>query len=152
VAFFCAAAQEIIIVTSPEPTAVADAFALIQVLFTGYQEKDFHLLVNSARNAEEGFEVFRRLSTASEKFSSISLDYLGHLPYDESVQKAVIAQRAFVDLYPNAPISRKVTEIARLFLKQEDRVKGSLQFFIGNLLSALSAGADRRIGEAAKRA
>ncbi|NTW58595.1 MAG: MinD/ParA family protein [Nitrospirae bacterium] len=138
VAFFCIAAQEIVIVTSPEPTAITDAYALIKVLSTRYQEKEFHVLVNSVKNSDEAVEVFRRLSLAADKFLNISLDYLGYLPYDESVQNAVREQQAFVDLYPNRPISRRIMEIAQLFLDRSEKVKGTLQFFIGNLLSASS--------------
>lgn len=136
VAFFCIAAQEIVIVTSPEPTAITDAYALIKVLYTRYQEKDFLVLVNSARNADDAFDVFKRLSLAAERFLNISLDYLGYLPFDEAVPQSVRAQRAFLDLYPRNEISLRITEIAKKFLERSDRVKGSLQFFIGNLLSA----------------
>jgi flagellar biosynthesis protein FlhG len=94
------------------------------------------VLVNSAKSPEEAVEVFRRLSLAAEKFLSISLDYLGYLPYDESVQNAVRAQKAFVDMYPNIAISKRIKEIARNILERPDKIKGSLQFFIGNLLSA----------------
>ncbi len=136
VAFFCIAAQEIIVVTSPEPAATNDAYALIKVLYTRYQEKDFHVLVNSARSPEEGFEVFRRLSLATEMFPNISLDYLGSLPFDPSVQEAVRAQQAFVDMYPGHDVSKRVMEIANELQGRTDRVKGSLQFFFGNLLTA----------------
>lgn len=138
VAFFCIAAQEIVIVTSPEPTAITDAYALIKVLTTRYQEKEFRVLVNSVKNSDEAVEVFRRLSLAADKFLNISLDYLGYLPYDESVRNAVRAQKAFVDLYPNRPISRRIMEIAQALLDRSEKVKGTLQFFIGNLLSASS--------------
>jgi flagellar biosynthesis protein FlhG len=145
VAFFCIAAQEIVIVTSPEPTAITDAYALIKVLSTRYQEKEFHILVNSVRNPEEAVEVFRRLSLAADRFLNISLQYLGSLPYDESVQNAVREQRAFVDLYPSRPISRRIMEIAQVFLDRSEKVKGTLQFFIGNLLSASSATAREKV-------
>ncbi|MFA5073235.1 MAG: MinD/ParA family protein [Nitrospirota bacterium] len=135
VAFFCIAAQEIVIVTSPEPTAITDAYALIKVLSTRYHEKEFRVLVNCAKNMEEGREVFRRLSRATEKFLNISLDYLGHLPFDEGIPKAVRVQTAFIDLYPNNLASRHIREIATKFLEHNVRVKGTLQFFIGNLLS-----------------
>jgi flagellar biosynthesis protein FlhG len=136
VAFFCIAAQEIVIVTSPEPTAITDAYALIKVLCTRYQEKEFHVLVNSARSPEEGREVFRRLSSATERFLNISLDYLGDLPFDESIPRAVRAQKAFIDAYPNTPPSQRIREMAVKFGEQSTKVKGTLQFFIGNLLSA----------------
>ncbi|MEW6569706.1 MAG: MinD/ParA family protein [Nitrospirota bacterium] len=136
VAFFCIAAQEIIIVTSPEPTALTDAYALIKVLFTRYQEKKFFVLVNLAKNSEEGFEVFRRLSLAAEKFLHISLDYLGYIPYDADVARAVKAQKAFVEAYPDSLASRQILEIASKVLSPRGEVKGTLQFFIGNLLLA----------------
>jgi flagellar biosynthesis protein FlhG len=135
VAFFCIAAQEIIIVTSPEPTAFTDAYALIKVLFTRYQEKNFKVLVNLVIDQTEGFEVFRRLSVAAERFLNISLDYLGCIPFDDSVQKAVRLQQAFLDRYPGSIASRRITEIASKILKSKGDVKGTLQFFIGNLLS-----------------
>lgn len=136
VAFFCVAAQEIMIVTSPEPTAMTDAYALIKVLFMRYQEKNFRVLVNSAKSEEEAFEVFRRLSVAAEKFLNVSLDYLGYLPLDESVPRAVREQQAFIDAFPTSSISRHLREIAHKVNEQEVKVKGNLQFFIGNLLSA----------------
>ena len=80
VAFFCVASREIVIVTSPEPTALTDAYALIKVLFTRYQEKEFHVLVNSARNAADAKDVYRKLSVAADRFLNVSLDYLGYLP------------------------------------------------------------------------
>lgn len=142
VAFFCVAAQETIIVTSPEPTALTDAYALIKVLFTRYQEKEFNILINSARSSEEALEMFRRLSVAAERFLNISLDYLGYIPFDESVKKAVRSQRAFVDLYPSSLASRRICDIASRISHSNNKVKGGLQFFIGNLLSAPSVRRD----------
>ncbi|MEW6417078.1 MAG: MinD/ParA family protein [Nitrospirota bacterium] len=138
VAFFCIAAQEIVVVTSPEPTAITDAYALIKVLFTRYQEKEFRVLVNFVKSSEEGFEVFRRLSIVAEKFLNISLDYIGCIPFDSSIQRAVKEQRAIVEIYPNSIASQKFTEIASKFSDSNSKVKGTLQFFLGNLLSASS--------------
>jgi flagellar biosynthesis protein FlhG len=134
VAFFCTSSEEIVVITSPEPTAITDAYALIKVLFTRYQEKDFKIVVNSVKDPEEGFEIFKRLSIASERFLHISLSYLGSIPYDEAVRKAVMAQRSFVDLYPNSPASRSILEMAERLLEEDGRVKGGLQFFLRNIL------------------
>ena len=136
VAFFCIAAQEIIIITSQEPTSLTDAYALIKVLSTRYQEKKFFIIVNSVRSSHEGFEVFRRLSLVTERFLNISLDYLGYIPSDPDVQEAVRSQKAFVDIYPNSLATRQVYEIATKVLRPNDTVKGTLQFFIGNLLAS----------------
>jgi flagellar biosynthesis protein FlhG len=138
VAFFCIAAQEIIVVTSPEPTAITDAYALIKVLFNRYQEREFHILVNSVRTETEAVEVFKRLSIATERFLNISINYLGFIPLDYSVPKAVRAQKAFISAYPECLASIQVMEIASQILDTEKKKgpKGSLQFFIGNLVSA----------------
>jgi flagellar biosynthesis protein FlhG len=136
IAFFCSAAQEIIILTTPAHASIADAVALINVLNCRYQEKQFHVLVNYAKNDKEALEVFRRLSLATETCHSISLDYLGNLPLDDAVQMAIQAQRAFVDLYPRCPASRSIFEIGKKILKGRDKVKGTLQFCIGQLLTA----------------
>ena len=135
VAFFCIAAQNIIVVISPEPTALSDGYALINVLFTKYQEKRFKILVNSAKNASEALAVFRHLSEAAEKFSQVSLDYLGFLPKDEAIQNAVRARRSFLDAYPEAAASKSILSIAsRLQEDSLDPLKGSLQLFLGNLI------------------
>jgi flagellar biosynthesis protein FlhG len=135
VAFFCTASQEIIVVTNPEPTAITDAYALIKVLFTRYQEKDFRLLVNSAKNSLEAFDVFKRLSIALERFLNISIDYLGYLPYDEAVKYSVRQQKPFIDIYPDGVISKNIMDIALKLIESPNiNIKGTLQFFLGNLL------------------
>jgi flagellar biosynthesis protein FlhG len=136
VAFFCVASREIVVITSPEPTALTDAYALIKVLFTRYQEKEFHVLVNSARNPQDAKDVYRKLATAADRFLSVSLDYLGYLPYDKSVHEAVRAQKPFLDMFPDGAASRALEDLASRFAEpaRED-AKGGLQFFIGNLFA-----------------
>ncbi len=136
VAFFCVAAQEIVIVATPEPTSLTDAYALIKVLFTRYQEKEFRVLVNFVKNPEEALSVFTNLSKVAERFLSISLDYIGYIPFDDAVKKAVKAQRPVVDIFPESISAKQFSLIADRFLNKKNAVKGSLQFFIGNLLSA----------------
>jgi flagellar biosynthesis protein FlhG len=135
VAFFCVASEQIVVVTSPEPTALTDAYALMKVLASAYQERHFEIIVNSARDEAEGKEVFGRLSAAGERFLNISLDYLGSIAQDDAVRKAVREQVALVDEYPASRAALNLTEIAhRLNEERESRVKGSLQFFLGSLI------------------
>jgi flagellar biosynthesis protein FlhG len=135
VAFFCVAAQETVIVTTPEPTSITGAYALMKVLSTRYQEKAFRVLVNAVRDPREGFDVFTRLSRAAETFLTLSLDYLGSIPYDEAIPRSVRAQRAFIDLYPDNSAACQIRDIASKLRGREDRIKGSLQFFLGSLVS-----------------
>jgi len=135
VGFFCMAAQEIIIVTTAEPTAMTDAYALIKVLFTKYQEKYFKILVNNVQDEKEGREVYKRLSKAAERFLSISLDYIGYVPRDQNVQNAVRQQRALLEAYPNSEAARCILQISKnLHNHGTNHVKGTLQFFLGGLL------------------
>lgn len=135
VTFFCTAAQEIIIITSPEPTAITDAYAVIKVLSTRYHEKDFKIIVNSAKNQNEAKEIFRRLSIVTERFLNISLDYIGYVPYDSSFTKAVRVQRPFIDIYPESDAAKNLMEIADSLSSDNDaNIKGSPQFFLGDLL------------------
>jgi len=135
VTFFCSAAQHIVIVTTPEPTAWVDAYHLIKVLYREYHENKFLVLVNSVKDEAEARVIFETLTNATDRFLSISLDYLGYLPYDEDVKHSVRAQKAFVDLYPKKFISKCVSELATNLLARENLVRGNLQFFVGNLLS-----------------
>jgi flagellar biosynthesis protein FlhG len=137
VGFFCMAAQEIIIVTSTEPAAMTDAYALIKVLFTKYQEKNFRILVNSVKDEKEATDVYMRLSTAAERFLSISLDYIGYIPHDNSMKKAVRQQKALIDIYPESEAAKCLMAISqKLCSDNSEHVKGSLQFFLGGLLKA----------------
>jgi flagellar biosynthesis protein FlhG len=137
VAFFCMAAQDIIVVTSAEPTALTDAYALIKVLFTKYQEKNFKVLVNDVKNEKEATEVFKRLSTAAGRFLSISLDYIGYIPHDNFLPKAVRQQKALIDIYPDCEASKSLLKISeKLVNDNNEHVKGTLQFFLGGLLNA----------------
>ncbi len=135
VSFFCMAAQEIMIVTSAEPTAMTDAYALIKVLFTKYQEKNFRILVNNVKDSHEATDVYERLSTAAERFLSISLDYVGFVPRDDYVPKAVRQQRALIDMYPGSDAAMKIMEIAGEISRETNiNLKGTLQFFLGGLV------------------
>lgn len=137
VAFFCMAAQETIIVTSAEPTAMTDAYALIKVLFTRYQEKEFKVLVNNVADEKEATDVYRRLSTAADRFLSISLDYLGYVPHDNSVHKAVCQQKALLEAYPGCNASKSLLKISEKINDDNHKhLKGTLQFFLGGLLKA----------------
>lgn len=137
VMYFNTAAQEIIVVVSPEPTAITDAYAIMKVLSTKYSERHFKLLVNSVKNRKEALDVYNNLCSVSDKFLNISIDYVGHIPYDESLTKAVMRQRIVLDLYPESPASMNFTKLAKKVKKNVPKMepKGNMQFFWNRLLS-----------------
>lgn len=131
VTFFNAAANDIIVVASPEPTSITDAYALMKVMSTQYSENQFQLLVNSVKSDSEAKGVYRKLSTVADRFLNITIDYLGFIQHDPTVTRAVREQKAITAIYPGSPASRCYKRLARQLLKRRgsDRPDGNIQFF-----------------------
>jgi flagellar biosynthesis protein FlhG len=100
------AAQRVMVVTSLEPTAMVDAYATIKILTACDAEKDIAILVNGARDADEGELVYRQLEVAAARFLHRGLRYFGYVPFDPAVREAVLVQRPIVDHRPQSPASR----------------------------------------------
>jgi flagellar biosynthesis protein FlhG len=110
---FSVTAHEIIVVVSPEPTSITDAYALMKILSLKYSEKCCYLLTNLVANAQEGREVFRQLNLVARKFLDINIDYLGSVLFDEKVMKCVKHQKIVCELYPESPASRCYADLAQ---------------------------------------
>ncbi len=137
VIYFNLAAQERIIILTPEPTSLTDAYALIKVLSGRHDVKRFRILVNLARSEKEALAVFRKLSIVADRFlGSLSLDYLGHIPYDSKLPQAVREQRLVSDLFPDSAASRMFGRLAREISQEEPEVKadGNIKFFWQGLI------------------
>jgi len=131
VLFFNMSAQEIVVVVTPEPTSITDAYALMKVMFQKHGEKKFRLLVNSVKSRKEGLDVYRKIALAAERFLGISVEYLGCVLQDDNVCRSVIRQRAVMELYPETKASQCYQEIAREICEQpvQNSLKGGMQFF-----------------------
>jgi len=136
VTYFTVAAQEIIVVVSPEPTSITDVYALIKLLATRYSEHHFKVLVNMAKDSEDALEVFRKLANVAGRFLDISLDYLGCVVKDEKVVEAVRRQKAVYDLFPESEAATCFTTLARRVIENtsQTRLKGNIQFFFRRFL------------------
>lgn len=132
VLYFNIAAQERIVVLTPEPTSLTDAYALIKVLVNRHDIQRFRLLINQARSEKEALAVFKKLSMVTDRFlGSLSLDYLGYIPYDSKLPQAVRQQRLVSDLYPEAPSSRVFAKLAAGLAGEKPLGKddGNIKFF-----------------------
>jgi flagellar biosynthesis protein FlhG len=98
--------ERVMIVTSPEPSAIVDAYALLKVLTLVDPARDTGVLVNGVRDAGEADLVFRQLQVAATRFLHRRLLSFGHVAHDPLVRDAVLLQRAVVDHHPQAPASR----------------------------------------------
>jgi flagellar biosynthesis protein FlhG len=113
VMLFNAIAQDILVVATPEPTSITDAYALMKVLSLKYDEKRFNILVNMASGEREAKEVFRQLELVADRFLDISLHYLGFVPQDPNLTKGVRRQKLVTELFPDTKASRAFQELAR---------------------------------------
>ncbi len=133
---FNVTAHEIIVVVSPEPTSITDAYALMKVLSLKYAEKSCKLLVNMVSSPKEGQDVFRQLGLVTDRFLDIHIDYLGCVLYDDKVTKGVKHQRLVSELFPDAKVSRCFSDLARRIVKQSptSRPKGNTNLFWHHLI------------------
>ncbi len=131
VTYFNVAAQDILVVTTPEPTAITDAYALMKLLSTQYHQKRFLLAVNSVRGADEGLDVFEKLTMVSGRYLDIFLDYLGCIPFDRKMHESVRQQQVMVDLYPDHKVAKSFTALAENLIDApvDSQAQGTLQFF-----------------------
>ena len=116
VLFFVGVAQEIVLVVTPEPTSLVDAYAAVKVLSQQVGIKDFGVVVNSVVDEMVARDVFQKLVGLTDRFLSVRIRHLGYVTRDENVHRAVMAQKPITDLFAMAPASRALTLIAdRLF-------------------------------------
>jgi flagellar biosynthesis protein FlhG len=137
VLFFNIGASERILVVNNQPPAIADAYALIKILVTQHGEKSFKLLVNGLSLSREAELVYHTLLRVTERFlgQGITLDYLGFIPHDAAVRKAVMRQQPVLALYPQSPASRSFGVIAQtLWESTPPELDGNIKFFRRRLL------------------
>jgi len=136
VLYFNLAAQERIIVVTPEPTSLTDAYALIKVLHTRNGERHFRILSNAVENDQAGKAIFSKLSKVADHFlDGISLDYLGNIPSDPRIPAALMQQRPFIEVFPNAPAARSFRALAERIQKSSPHNNcGNVRFFWKRLL------------------
>ncbi len=116
---FAAAADEVLLVTTPEPSAIVDAYAMLKTLHNVRKEVVIRLLVNMVGTQEQAKAVATKLANVSQQYLGRNLSYLGCLPRDPHVSQAVMQSRPFVMLYPNAPVAKYMQVLASRLMHQE---------------------------------
>ena len=136
VMYFNVSAQDIMVVATPEPTSMTDAYALMKVLSMKYSEKRFKLLVNLAANVDEANEVFRQLKLVANRFLDISIEYIGYVLFDKNITKGVRAQRVVSEIYPDTLASRCFVSLAKRVceLPPPQSPKGDAKYFWKSLI------------------
>jgi flagellar biosynthesis protein FlhG len=117
---FVLAADEVVVVTTPEPTAVADAYAVVKAYASQGGHSPIRLIVNRVRELAEGEGVLNKLSKVSQRFLGLSISHLGFIFEDRMVQKSVTSQVPLMIAYPDSVAARCIDRIAHSLIFGED--------------------------------
>ncbi len=117
---FLKPADEIIIVTTPEPTAITDAYGMIKSIIVNKADKKIKLLINEVETAIEAKKVSDRLIEISAQFLKAEIESLGFIYKEDIVAKSIRNQRPLVISYPNAKSSTCILHVAKRILNVKD--------------------------------
>jgi len=131
------AAREVIVVVCDEPASITDAYAMIKVMHRDYGVERFHVLANQAHGASQGRGLYKKLAQVSDRFLEVTLDYLGCIPYDDCLKKAVQKQKSVVEAFPRSPSTTAFKQIAKKTQAwpTPSSMEGHLEFFIERLVN-----------------
>lgn len=132
---FVRACRELVVVACDEPSSVTDAYALIKVLNRHGIER-FHMVANRVRSRREGQRLHQKLAMATERFLDLDLDFIGAIPEDDRLRRAVQKQLPVVQTHPNSPSARAFYNLARQIdgWPAPAGAAGGLEFFVERLI------------------
>lgn len=135
---FIAAADDAVIITTPEPTAITDAYSIIKIIAADINNLNIgvKLVVNRVHSVAEGKKVADRLIGIAAQFLNIKVDYLGFIYEDPIVPHAVLKQMPFMVLDPRAKSSQCVTHIVSRLEKTDIPEEGGLGGFMKKFLKS----------------
>jgi flagellar biosynthesis protein FlhG len=133
---FSRAAHEIVVVVCDEPASITDAYAIIKLLNRDYGHQRFRVLANMVRSAQEGRELFNKMCRVTDRYLDVTLGFMGAIPFDESLRKAVKTQRPVVQAFPRSRVAQVFRSLAKKIQTwpQPDGANGQVQFFVERLI------------------
>ncbi|MEL3905881.1 MAG: MinD/ParA family protein [Treponema sp.] len=134
---FVAAADEVVIVTTAEPTAITDAYGIIKVIATEVDNMDLNLkmIINRVDSAAEGKRIVDRMIKIAAQFLNVKIEYLGFIYNDPAVSRAVLKQKPFVVTEPSGKASSCLKHIVARLEKTEISESGGFTAFVKKLFS-----------------
>lgn len=135
---FAAAADEVLLVATPEPSSIVDAYAMMKTIYQMRDDAYVRLVVNMALNEQQGQAVAQKLSHVAKSYLGRQLGYLGYLPRDPHVSRGVMQTHPFFLRFPNAPVSRALEDVAARLNNERGRkgqsgMPGFIRRFAQNL-------------------
>jgi len=134
---FIKACQEVVVVISDEPTALVDAYAFIKLLNCEHELFKFHVIANMLESVDDGQILFKKLSKMTHQYLDVALNYLGAVPFDDYLRKAVKQQAAVVDIYPQSKSAQAFRRIGQKISELPDcsfTAAGHVEFFVERML------------------
>ncbi|MGE5654601.1 MAG: MinD/ParA family protein [Bacillota bacterium] len=117
---FVLAAHEIIVITTPEPTSITDAYATIKAVCNRRQDAEIRLVINRVANPVEAQQAYDKIRMAAERFLGVGIPLLGSIPDDPCVVKAVMAQQPFSLCFPHSEATLRLKEMASALIPQRE--------------------------------
>jgi flagellar biosynthesis protein FlhG len=138
---FVRAAQEVLVVVCDEPSSITDAYALIKLLNKEYGLVRFRVIANMVDSPREGHNLFIKLSGVCERFLDVTMQYVGAVPFDKNVRKAVQRQKPVLEMFPQTKASQAYRQLAHKVDEWpvQSSPRGHLEFFVESLLASSSA-------------
>lgn len=109
-------ADTTVLVTTPDPSSITDAYAVAKLLYKTYSRNNIQVVINQAGGVQEGKNTHEKLATAAERFLGINLPLLHIIPYDRNYAAAVKLQKLTSIAFPNTAASKALEELARKLL------------------------------------
>lgn len=133
---FARACQEIIVVVCDEPTSLTDAYAYIKLLNRDYGINKFHIVANMVQSIQQGQQLFNKLTTVTDKYLDVTLNYAGGIPFDEYLRKSVRKQTPVVEAYPRSKAALALKNLALIIDGWPIKVQagGYLEFFVERMI------------------
>ena len=133
---FASACQEVVVVVCDEPSSITDAYALIKVLSKEHEVRSFHILANMTENDLQGRQLFDKMGRVTDRFLDVQLGYLGAIPRDDYLRKAVQQQNAVVQSYPRSKSAKALVKLAGHVNDNmgSNPCHGGLGFFVERLI------------------
>jgi flagellar biosynthesis protein FlhG len=138
---FAQATQHVLVVICDEPASMTDAYALVKVLSRNHGVTRFRVLANMTRANGEGNALFDKFERVAARFLDVTLEYVGEIPDDSYMRKAIREQRPVAESYPSSPSGNAFKNLARRADTWPVPVgpRGNLEFFVERLVARPAA-------------
>lgn len=121
---FLLSADDVIFITTPEPTSITDAYGMVKAVAKRSEGKTLYLVVNRVADNTEGVLVAEKIKLVCERFLNLKIDILGHVVNEPMVGEGIRRQRAFIEIFPRSLAARNIDSIAFNLIKANDLATG----------------------------